>query len=396
MMTRALLMVAFAAAACTVQAQRQVVVADAVTREPVARASLYSKGDGGFHAAISDDEGVARVAFSFRRLTVSHLNYESLQLRSLPDTIWLKPRYRVTAEVVVTNKEPAWIGEKLRQVVKTKQQRYFSRRDTLPMRYRTVSLDQRSMYSYDLTGWLRMRGHDDKLYAMAVDSSIISASDSTTLTDVANLRRILYEDFVAELDRGFISGHRWAEDPDYEGRSRGEVELVFRSKHRTDDRGRLVLDTARCVILRAYRFTGTETNRHERMPTVLYAMAQMLTGYKVEKWSRHYRVSYGERSDGTLFPRAVEYKMYMETNDHDEDPDQQDYTQQTGGGFPNMEATLTVGEQEAGRPGRAPDTLSMYVLPRPWYVRYATEAGRQEEVALSNLDGEFREMGNTE
>ena len=371
------------------------VVADAVTREPVERASLYAKEGGRFRAAISDEQGVAQVSFAFRRLPVSHLNYESKQLRSLPDTIWLKPRYRVTAEVVVTNKEPAWIGEKLREVVKTKQQRYFSRRDTLPMRYRTTSLDQRSMYRYDLTGWLRTLGRDDKLYAMAVDSSIVSASDSTTLTDVANLRRMLYEDFVAELDRGFISGHRWAEDPDYEGRSRGEVELVFRSKHRTDDRGRLVLDTARCVILQAYRFTGTETNRHERVPKVLYAMAQMLTGYKIEKWSRHYRVKYGERSDGTLYARAVEYKMYMETNDHDEDPEQQDYTQQTGGGFPNMEATLEVGEATKDVP-HGLDAPPMYVLPRPWYVRYATEGGRQEEVTLSHLPMQFVTTDDTD
>ncbi len=395
MMKRAVLIVAWAAAACMAQAQQRVVVADAVTREPVERASLYAKEGGRFRAAISDEQGVAQVSFAFRRLTVSHLNYESQQLRSLPDTIWLKPRYRVTAEVVVTNKEPAWIGEKLREVVRTKQQRYFSRRDTLPMRYRTTSLDQRSMYRYDLTGWLRTLGRDDKLYAMAVDSSIVSASDSTTLTDVANLRRMLYEDFVAELDRGFISGHRWAEDPDYEGRSRGEVELVFRSKHRTDDRGRLVLDTARCVILQAYRFTGTETNRHERVPKVLYAMAQMLTGYKIEKWSRHYRVKYGERSDGTLYARAVEYKMYMETNDHDEDPEQQDYTQQTGGGFPNMEATLEVGEATKDVP-HGLDAPPMYVLPRPWYVRYATEGGRQEEVTLSHLPMKFVTTDDTD
>jgi hypothetical protein len=173
------------------------------------------------------------------------------------------------------------------------------------------------------------------------------------------------------------------------------VELVFRSKHRTDDRGRLVLDTTRCVILQAYRFTGTETNRHERVPKVLYAMAQMLTGYKIEKWSRHYRVKYGERSDGTLYARAVEYKMYMETNDHDEDPEQQDYTQQTGGGFPNMEATLEVGEATKDVP-RGLDAPPMYVLPQPWYVRYATEGGRQEEVTLSHLPMKFVTTDDTD
>ena len=372
--------------ATTAWGQRRVVVADAVSREPVERASLFTKDGGTFRAAISDEQGVAHVDFNFRRLTVSHLNYQQLQLTSLPDTIWLQTKYRQTPEVVVTNKEPAWIREKLRQVVKLKERNYFTRSDTMAMDYHTESLDQRSIYRYHMTGLLRMRDSENKRYAISPDTSSIVASDSTTLTDVANLRRMLYEDFVAELDRGFISGHRWAENPDYEGNSKNEIELVFRSKQRVDDRGRLVIDTARCVILQARRFTGTETNRHERMSAVLYAMSQVLTGYKVVKWTRDYHVSYGERPDGTFFPREVRYKTYMETQDNDTDQQQEEFHNQTGGGFPNMEATLYIADPNPSPLGRGE---LWEELPTSWYIRYSSDEARQQEVRLANLKSSF-------
>ena len=82
------------------------VVADAVTHEPVTHASLYTKEGGRFRSVITNGQGVAKVGFLFQRLTVSHLNYERLIVRHLSDTLFLKPRYQSTGEVVVTNKEP--------------------------------------------------------------------------------------------------------------------------------------------------------------------------------------------------------------------------------------------------------------------------------------------------
>ena len=68
---------------------RVVVIADATTHEPVARASLYTKENGRFRSVISDAEGRAVVGFDFQRLTVSHLNYDKLTIRTLSDTIFL-------------------------------------------------------------------------------------------------------------------------------------------------------------------------------------------------------------------------------------------------------------------------------------------------------------------
>ena len=370
--------------------QQKVVVADAVSHESVERASLYTKEGGTFHAAISNEQGVANVDFSFRRLTISHLNYEQRVVSRLGDTLFLQPKYRQTAEVVVTNKEPEWIRRKLRQAAKLKEQNYQMRADTMASSYHTESIDKHSLYRYHLTGLLRMRDAQHKLYAMQPDVSRIESSDSTTLTDVTNLRRMLSEDFMNELTRGFIGNHRWGVNYDYEGRTKDVVELVFRSKHGVDDRGRLVIDTARCVVLSAYRFTGTETNRRERMPMALYAMARVLSGYKVEKWTRYYRVQYGERTDGTLYPKEVSYKTYMETHDAETDQEQADYEQQIGGGFPNMEATLTISETAGNHSIEA-----MEELPASWYLRYSTEESRQQEVRLANLPAQFELIPNS-
>ena len=82
-----------------------------------------------------------------------------------------------------------------------------------------------------------MKSTQDKHYSLAVDTATIIAPDSTRLTDTANLRRMLYEDFVAELDNGFIRNHRFRDNPDYKGHNDNEVQLRFRSKSHTDDHG---------------------------------------------------------------------------------------------------------------------------------------------------------------
>ena len=49
--------------ALSTHAQQRVVVADNVTHEPIAQASIYTKENGKFNSAISNDQGVAVVNF---------------------------------------------------------------------------------------------------------------------------------------------------------------------------------------------------------------------------------------------------------------------------------------------------------------------------------------------
>ena len=370
----------------SLNAQRQVVVADALTHEPVAQASLYARSDGLFRSTISNDNGHATIGFSFQKLCISHLNYERKTINSLSDTIFLNPRFRQTAEVVVTNREPAWIRQKLNQVVKQKKPLYFHTPRTLSYDYQTQSIADRSYYRFTSTGLIQMKSSQQKQYTIHQQQSEILALDSTGLTDMVNLRRMLYEDFVWELDAGFIRNHRFNENGDYKGRNKNEIELIFRSKSHNDDRGRIVVDTARCVILSARRTTGTDTNKNERASKFLLTWAWMMTGYKIDKWKREYQVQYANTEDG-LYPAEVAYKFYMENTDHDTDQESEEYLRQTGGGFPNMEATLKLKPTFGDVPA---DSSHWLTLPTSWYLRLSSDEERQQEVELSNLPTTFR------
>ncbi|MBP5508203.1 MAG: hypothetical protein J6Y23_10265 [Prevotella sp.] len=370
--------------ALTTKAQHRLVVADKDTHDPIAQASIYTKENGKFYSAISNDQGEAVINFDFKRLTFSHLNYERKVVTILSDTIFLSPRYRETAEVIVLNIEPKWIREKLRQVVKTKQKVYFSQPRVLSYDYQTQSIDPHSYYSYQSKGLMQMKSLEHDRYSLSQTEGHIISVDSTRLTDVANLRRMLYEDFVDELDGGFINSHRFSENGEFNSANKNELELVFRSKKHNDDRGRIVIDTARCVIRSAYRITGTETNKRERMSPLLLSMARAISGYRVDKWNRTYHVSYAELSDGTMYPVDVSYKCYMEIYDKSEDPDEKNYDQQSGGGFPNMEATLHLSAAPS-----LPDSIAWTQLPGSWYLRLSSDKERQQEIKLSHLPAIF-------
>ena len=383
-MKKTFLILISAMMALSVHAQKRLVVADRVTHEPVAQASIYTKENGKFCSAITNDKGQTVIDFDFTRLTISHLNYERIVVTSLPDTIYLSPRYRQTAEVIVRNIEPKWIREKLRQVVKTKQKVYFSQPRVLCYDYQTQSIDRHSYYNYQSKGLMKMKskGHDH--YSLCQTEGHIVSVDSTRLTDVANLRRILYEDFVDELDGDFIRFHRFSENVEFKSDNKNELELVFRSKNYHDDRGSIVIDTARCVIRSASRTTGTETNIRERMSPVLLSFARLISGYRIDKWNRtaHYR--YTELPDGTMHLSDASYKCYLEGYDREDDPHQEEFNQQTGGGFPNMEATLHLSVAPS-----LPDSVAWIQLPGSWYLRLSSEKGRQEEISLSHQSATF-------
>ena len=398
-----------------------ITVLDAVTHQPVAHASLYTKEDGRFHSCVSNEQGVAHITFQWQRLTVSHLNYEQRVLRSpstinhppstihhppstihhppstinhppstinhppstiTPDTIFLQPRYRDVGQVVVTNREPEWIRRCLKRVVKQKETLYYGHEGYERFEYHTQSLGTNSIYRMTLTGLLRHKSPTCKHYAMQPDTARIVAADSTRLTDTSNLRRMLYEDFIADLDNGFIRHHRFYANYEYRGQSPDEIELRFRSPKNADDHGTLVIDTLRCTIVKAYRHTGTKTNRQERIDALMYRMAQVF-GYRIDTFIRDYRVSYAYRADGTLYPAEVSYKLVYGGRDGDYDKTKEEFSEQTGGGFPNMEATLVLNEELRMKNEEFLD------LPPSWYIKYNTDADRQKEIELSSLPAVF-------
>lgn len=361
-----------------------------MTHQPVAYASLYTKENGKFNSCVSNEQGLAHITFQWQHLTVSHLNYEkrflhsssTLPLSTSVDTIFLKPRYRDVGQVVVMNHEPEWIRRCLKRVVKQKEQLYFSHESCQQFEYHTQSLGTNSIYRMSLNGLLRHKSSTFKHYAIMADTAHIVAADTTRLTDTSNLRRMLYEDFIADLDNSFIRHHRFYANYEFHGQNPNEIELRFRSPKNVDDHGTLVIDTLRCTIVRAYRHTGTKTNRQERIDGFMYRMAQVF-GYRIDTFIRDYHVNYAYRSDGTLYPAEISYKLVYGGRDGDYDKTKEEFSEQTGGGFPNMEATLVLNEELGMKNEQFVD------LPPSWYIKYNTDADRQKEIELSSLPAVF-------
>jgi hypothetical protein len=120
---------------------------------------------------------------------------------------------------------------------------------------------------------------------------------------------------------------------------------------------------------------------------MMYNVARVF-GYRVDTFTRDYRVSYGERPDGTLYPAEVRYKMYYAGRDGDSTKEEAEFSQQTGGGFPNMEATLTLTPPTPILNSKF-SIVNWTELPPSWYVTFNSEADRQLEVQLSNLPATF-------
>jgi len=267
-------------------------VLDAYSFEPVRHASLWTKENGKFHSAITDEHGKAKINFKFKELNITHINYEKQKLKytdlysaqtnsqssqddaskdnvdkpkaasaqktistkasSITYRILLTPKYYQAAEITVKSQEPIWIRKKLKEFIKRKKRIYHNVIQSLKYDYTTQSIAGNSYYKFDSQGVMEQINPEKSLYEIYQRRGCITSIDTTRLTDLTNLRRILYEDFVYCMDNEFISSHRFYVNEDFKGNP-GEVELAFRSKKDFKDKGRFVIDTARYYIIRCNR-----------------------------------------------------------------------------------------------------------------------------------------------
>lgn len=359
------------------------VVVDAKTGDPVVHASLYSRDNGQFKAVISKADGTAVVNFPFRRLTVSHLNFEQLVVDRLQDTIRLMPKEYMTSEVVVQETEPAWIRKKLKDIVKQKDEHYFTRDMMLNYDYTTQNIGTNAYYRYRSEGVLRLKNPNAERYSIHQQRGTITANDSTKLTDMANLRRMLYEDFVTELDNSFIRSHRFAVNDEYKGNP-GEVELAYRLRKGKDDHGRIVIDTVQNIVLSATRISGTDANKDRHVSSTMLMLARLISGYVITDWNVDYYVRYTQ-TRGSWHPLEVRYKFYFRGKEYTTDTHEEEFNKETGGGFTNMEAQMsilpltTMPEEE----------LKLLELPKSWYIRFNSDEDRAREIELAHMPATF-------
>lgn len=367
--------------ACQMYSQKCVIV-DGKTGQPVVHASLYTRDNGRFRSVISKDDGSATVDFAFEKLTISHLNYEKVVVRRLKDTIRLAPKSYMTAEVLVQETEPAWIRRKLKEIIGHKDELYYNKDIMVGYDYSSQNIGKNTYYRYRSEGLLRLKNPRNNRYRIHQMSGTITANDSTSLTDVANLRRMLYEDFVTELDHSFVRSHRFAVNEEYMG-GPGEVELAFRSQKDQEDHGRIVIDTLRNIVLSASRISGTESNKDRHVSAFMLSLSRLLSGYVILDWNVDYRVTYGQ-THGTWHPQEIRYKFFFNSRERITDQREKEFLKETGNGFANMEAVLSI------RPITVlPTEYDWKTLPKSWYIRYNSDEDRAMEIELSHLPADF-------
>ena len=76
--------------------------------------------------------------------------------------------------------------------------------------------------------------------------------------------------------------------------------------------------------------------------------------------------------------------------------DQREFSEQTGGGFPNMEATLELHRPQGDNFQLSIVNYQFINLPPSWYLRLSSDAERQRDVELSQLPATFETYENEE
>lgn len=302
---------AFVIAACLLffavgHAQRSFVLWDKVNDIPVSRASIYTTCYGKVKSTFSDQQGHAYIDFAFDSLTVSHINYHKICVKTLPDTLFMEQTIQILSEIVVgPASEPVWIKPMLENFVKTKEDRY---KNNVMLRYdyQTQNISDTVLYRFVSKGLVRKK----KLFEVHPMESIITFKDQTAGCDYSNLKNTLYHDFVSDMDEQFVKEHTFYVDDEVEKMGANVVRILFKSKKEWKDSGSLCIDTMRNVILRAKRSTGLEYNIKNRTNAFVRSAINAFYGHKYKDWQIDIEVEY-RQSGNFFYLSSCRYANYM-------------------------------------------------------------------------------------
>ncbi|PTL33679.1 hypothetical protein C7120_03520 [Prevotella sp. oral taxon 376] len=301
-------------------AQERCVVWDKVNGTPVSHASLYTINGKGVLATSSDSNGVAVVRFPFKRLTISHLSYRSVVLRSLTDTVFLEPKVQFLSEVTVRDEEPEWIKEKLMRFLKVRSRLYQPADSYAAYDYDKRNIGDSAAYAFRSRGIMyvpSLRNLDrDSMYQVCPESNVVSYKDTTAGVDFYDMQLMLYENAAASIDRKFVRRHVFRVNETYGGADRNIVQLVFWSPKYGDDRGTLTMDTARCAVLEVSRSTGLRCNLDEKMNSLVLSVVRAAVGLRYEDWTIDTSIRF-ERRGEAYYPSYVSYKYYESRSSYD-------------------------------------------------------------------------------
>ena len=276
-------------------AQAKGVVIDKESRQPIPYASIYTKNGETVLGAMTNENGLFSLNFTFQTLFFSHINYEKIELQkeSLCDTILLTPASVLLSEVVVNSKQPKWIPRILAEVAKMKNKNYQSSDKQFAYNYESYTLGDSSGYAFKSKGSLLVpKLSSNPQYYINAQNSIIKYKDKTAGVDFTNLKRMLYADFISYFDKKFINNNDFKQNSLFETSNPHLVQLFFHDKKDKTTNGYMVVDTVNNAIVEVEHNVGTEYNIKNNT-TLYFKTFSPKQGIKHNLWitKSHYKYS---------------------------------------------------------------------------------------------------------
>lgn len=360
-----------------VVAQKRGVVVDGETWRPVSGVSVYTDSVGKRLRGMSTDAlGRFSIPVGTRRVRFSHTSYKPLEVvgDALADTVYMTPKNVQLSEIVVRDEEPRWIREALRRFIAARERNYRTVPKTMSYKYATCTYGQNDSvgdYRYTSEGNIMLQPLGTKeLSKIDARDNVVYSRDSTATGDFLNLRRMLQEDIVNDIDNRFIKEHRYWQNTDYADTDSNVVQIKFRSKKFKLDEGYLVIDTLRNVILEGFRRSGRDYNlKRLTSASARNAFAILGMGFPVFDIEKRYLYSY---SDSVLYPKESSSIF------------RQHVTYKGKSGFLDTQASVGYGDTLYPETGEWADLYSMHYL-----KMIGTQADRDHDDCVNDLPFTF-------
>lgn len=290
---------------CSVSQTRGVII-DKETHRPIPGVSIYVDGIEPALVSMSSD-AFGRISVpAVKKVRLSHTSYDPVEImvKDIRDTIFLTQKNVQLPEVVVVGRESEWVKRALWRFLEQRGNNYLTKELKRSYDYASLTYGENDScgdYSYESQGNIIFYPLESReLPRISTHENVVYSRDSTSTGDFANLRRMIHEDMVNDIDKRFIKEHQYWHNEDYVVDNPSIVQIRFRSKKFNSDEGYLVMDTLKNVILEGYRATGRDYNTR-RLISATARNAMSLLGLRYTDFNirKHYHYS---PVDGILYP----------------------------------------------------------------------------------------------
>lgn len=197
----------------------------------------------------------------------------------------------------------------------------------------------------------------------------IHYKDNSAGCDFTNMKRMLYHDFVEELDERFIKKHSFRINDSFQSDNKDIVQLYFKSiEYGRGDKGYINIDTTRCIIHSVIRETELPYNLDNNTNSFTRSTVNIVTGWKYSEWYVKQEIVYHLYGD-SYYPSTCRYKAYISVESKK--------GKYAGSKFDSFESEISFSQCDRQ------DSSGFIELQEPWYIKIIVS--KKERLAEEQL-----------